>query len=198
MKKVLVFQIFLLVVIVSVSVRTIFSQKPVPIDVTSLTISKPYILSSQIVMTATGLPTPYQSPLSGNGGGAIYSLEGCRPCFLSSILDTGFNSDANYFYGFNIAGYGNDKQVRFHLRNISSPVVLAPTIRLKYSTVFLNAPANIQGKLEIFDGNTLIAFDNDVQLTGTLKAEFSQFWMTTSNGYRRAFDFRKIVYSYSQ
>ena len=196
MKKILFFRAFLYLLVSHMTVIAAFSQNAVQIDVTSLTISKPYISSAQITLTANNLPQPYQSPLTGNGGGVLFSLEGCRPCYLGASLPTSFGWDAgNFFSGFNISGYGNDKLVRFYLTGTSPPASLSPAIRLKDRDVTLTGAANILGKLEIYAGNTLIAYDNEVNLTGVFKAEFGQYRTTNS---RRAFDFRSVEFSYSQ
>lgn len=152
-------------------------------------------------MSANGLPAPFQSPLTGNGGGILNTLESCRPCYLGSSFLTGFGWDpgANFINGFQIGGFtGDSKQVRFYLTSASPRVALNPLLRIKNRIVSLTAPAEIHGKIEIYDGNRLVAYDDDVSLTGTLKAEFSQYRAYSPNGDRRGFDFRNVTYSYSQ
>jgi hypothetical protein len=91
------------------------AQSPVAIDVTALTIQKPYISSSSISLSADGLPAPFQSPLTGGGGGIMNSLESCRSCYLGASLITvfGWDGGANWFNGFTVSGYGTVKRSSF-------------------------------------------------------------------------------------
>ncbi len=176
---------------------SVWSQNPVEVNVTSLTISKDYLRFPFGSLTATGLPAPYQSPLSGFGGGIIGNLEGCRPCLLGTSLRTSFGPDSS-LWGFNINGYGSEKRVKFYLTSASPDIVLAPTIGIKNKTVIRRVPATVKGKIEIYDGNTLIAFDNEVVLTGIFAADFLQYRLSNPNGDRRGFDFRSLTISYFQ
>ena len=173
------------------------AQTPVSINVTSLTINKPYILMPQMAMAVEGLPAPLQSPITGYGGGLIFSLEGCRPCFLGATFSTSFNSESS-FYGFNISGYGDNKRVKFTLTSNSPAVTLPPSLRLKNRFVSRTVPAVIKGKIEIYEGNTLLAIDDEVDLSGTVTAEFVQYRLISSGIERRGFDFRSVVLSYSE
>jgi hypothetical protein len=80
------------------------AQTPVLIDVTSLSIDKPYISSAGGVMTATGLPALYKSPLSGRGG--PFSFENSRPCYFGTTFVGGFGSEppGSFLSGFLLSG----------------------------------------------------------------------------------------------
>lgn len=199
-KKVLFCSIFLFAVVMSISVNAIFAGEPVPFEVTSITIYKQRNLYARFDMKATGLPPAYQSPLTGGGDGIISTLENCAPCFLKKTFRTEFGSDEppNFFSGFKPSGYSANHYVKFFARGTSPDITLSRAIRPNIGLVRLVVPARIKGRIEIVDGNTLIAFDDDVDLPGTLSTEFLQYRIITSSGEQRAFDFKNLTFSYLQ
>jgi len=171
---------------------SVFAQNPAEINVTSLIISKEYLRNPFISLTADGLPAPYESTLSGWGSGAIGELEYCNPCLIGASLVTTFDQNTA-FWGFSLGG---EKRVRFQLTGTSPDIVLSPHIRLRNRDFSRTVPAEIVGKIAVYDGNTLIAYDDEVHFTGTLVAEFLQYRLQGANGDRRGFGFRKLTFSY--
>ncbi len=175
---------------------TSFAQNPVPIEVTALTINKPNLLSGQYTISATGLPQPFSSPLEGNSNAIFYALESCSPCYLgtSFIIGGGISNQ------FRPNGSPESVYVRITLTGNPSTIILAPTIRLRDNPVVIKKVSSVKGKIEVFDnyGATLIAYDNDVELSGNIETEFFNYRFQTLNATRRIFDFRRILMSYSQ
>lgn len=192
MKKIIAIVAFVLFISAAV-----FAQSPVAIDVTSVTITRQNI-SAYFSMTATGLPEPFQSPLQGGGDAYFPSIVNCGPCYLGTVFPTNFiNDGSNYVNGFR-PGYGQNIYVKFSASGTSPNVILYPTIPLKKNPVAITKEAKTKGKIEIFNGATLLAYDNDVDLVGTLKAQFLNYRLSNLNGTRRVFEFRNIAFSYSQ
>lgn len=169
------------------------AQNAVEINVTSLAFSKEYLRNPFVRLTADGLPAPYQSPLSSWGSGAIGALENCNPCELGDSLPTSIDQTTAGFWGFNLGG---EKRLVLRIAGTSPDIVLSPRIRSKAKTFSLTVPAQLVGKIEIYDGATLIAYDNEVNFTGTLVVDFVQYRMALGNSDRRGFGFRKLTFSY--
>jgi len=170
----------------------VLARNAVEINVTSLTISKEYLRLPFMSLTADGLPAPYESPLSGWGQGTIGQLENCNPCLIGASLSTSFNQDTA-FWSFSLGG---EKRVRLQLTSTSPDIVLSPVIRLKAKNFSLTVPAEAVGKIMIYDGSTLIAYDDEVIFTGAVMTEFLQYRVQGAGGDRRGFGFRKLTYSY--
>jgi hypothetical protein len=175
----------------------IFAQTPAQIDVTSITIHRVSNIDAYFTVTANGLPATYESPLTGRGEALNMQMERCSPCDLGAIFPTDYVSGLNpprFINGFNIGGSDN-KRVKFTVTGTSPDIILSPRIRLKNRSPILTVPARITGKIEIFNQNTLVAVDNDVDLAGTLKAEFVAY---RGVNLRRFFDFKSFTFTYSQ
>jgi hypothetical protein len=182
--------VFAVLIFVSLVAR---AQTPVEIDVTSLTISKVYLQRPYASLSATGLPAPFESAVAGWGNGTIAPLEYCNPCLLGDSLATTFNQNTA-FWSFSLGG---EKSLRLYLTGTSPDVVLAPRIRLKNKNFSLDVPAEAVGKVSIYDGSTLLAYDDEVNLSGTLTTEFLQYRLPGVNYDRRGFGFRKLTFSYT-
>lgn len=176
----------------------IFAQTPAQIDVTSLTVTKGKNPEASFSITATGLPAPYQSPLSSYGSAVLLQLENSSPSRVGDIFRTSFPGGGNSISHFYLGGSQSSRYVKFTLIGTSSEIVIYPTILRKKQRVILTVPASVKGKIEIFDGNTLIAVDDDVDLNGTLKVNYVQYLLNTTSGQRRAFDFTSFTFSYTQ
>ena len=179
----------------------LFAQTLVQIDVTSITINRIANADTSFTVTATNLPASYQSPLTGTGEALIDPMDRCFPCFLGDVFKTDYISGMNpprFVSGFNISGSSDNKRVKFTVIGTSPDIVLSPRIPLKKRFTVLTIAARIIGKVEIFDQNTLVAVDENVDLNGVLKAEFSSYRISNPIRTRRAFDFKSFTFIYSR
>lgn len=176
-----------------------FAQTPAQIDVTSLTITRSAYYTG-VSMTATGLPAPYQSPMSGEGGGTLFAFDTATASRVGDVFKTSWIPESGAaFNGFKPSGFtGDSKRVKFTLTGISSDIVIYPTILRKRKIVTLTVPATVTGKIEIYDSNALVAVDNEVNLKGIFTVKFLQYLLNTTTVQRRAFDFGGFTFSYTQ
>ena len=178
-----------------------FAQTPAQIDVTSITVYRARDTDATFTLTATNLPAPFQSPLTGIGEANIAPMNWCSPCYLGDVFRTDFSpamEPLRYFNGFRLSGSSDNKRVKFTVTGTSADIVLSPRIPLKKRSPVLTVAARIVGKIEIFDQNTLVAVDDVVDLNGVLKAEFTNYRTSNPIQTRRAFDFKNFTFTYSQ
>jgi hypothetical protein len=184
---------------------TVFTQTPVQIDVTSLTfsLSRDSQPGAFFSMEATGLPAPFSSPLTGRGEALFYQLEECTAGRIGGTFSTSFGSEtgtSQFVSGFYPSGTTGNTRVRFTLIGTSSDLVLNPRLSQKKNPVTLRGQTTIIGKIEILDQGGVVAIDNDVNLSGSVSSEFWNYraWSSTTQSYRRAFDYKSISFTYSR
>ncbi len=186
----------------------LFAQTPVSIDVTSLTftIRGDQPSGAAFVMEATGLPAAFPSPVSGLGEALFAPIEGCTACRLGDSFPTNFSnffpqpSAPNWVHQYYPGGVAGNKVVRLTLIGTSADIVLYPTLSRKKSPSVLKGPAHIKGRVELSISGIVVAVDDDVDLSGSFKVEFSQYLkdVCCMGDTRRGFDYKSISFSYSQ
>lgn len=198
------FRIQAAIILVLFLCTSTFAQTPVPIDVSSITITKQSTGNPDgfFVMQATGLPAPFTSPVTGWGEALFMGLENCQPCFLRSAFITNFGSDGppNFVSGFYPNGSSGNTRVRFIMTGSSDDIVLHPRLSRKKNPIVIKSQANVQGKIEVLINGVVVAVDHDVNLSGSYSAELWNylFWSTTTQTYRRIFGYKSIAFSYTQ
>ena len=178
----------------------VHGQTPAQIDVTGIEVYRDSGHPAFNTITVNNLPPGLESPLMGRDGVTIYGLEhNCR-CFLGHSFKTDLfpnYEQSRSIVGFYLSGPGGQQyRVKFTIFGTSPDLILSPRIPLKKRIFTVSVTSKITGKMEIFyNENTLVAIDEDVDLTGTIKAEF---WQNRFPNERRSFDFRNFTMSYSK
>lgn len=186
--------------IIFFSLTATFAVSPVPIDVTSLTISKTGQNTDAIVtMEATGIPGPYSSPMTGYGEALWRGLEGCFPCGTGSIFHMNWDStgNGNFVNGFYPNGFSNSTQVKFTVTATAPDIELNPRVSRKKKPLVFTGASQIKGKIEIINQTGVVAVDDDVFLNGTVKTEINNF-LVGSQTEKRGFSYKSILFSYSK
>lgn len=89
--------------------------------------------------------------------------------------------------------------INFHLdSSYSSPIYLGNLFFSRKSNFFINGVTRLKGKLEIVNlsappESSLVAFDNDVELTGRYSVGFFKPYLSASG--KKQTDFRNVEYS---
>jgi hypothetical protein len=188
--------------ILTISSITLLAQNPVEIDVTAITVNR-QSLNASLTMTATGLPAPFQSPMSGSGEVLMWPLEGLTAGRLGESYPTSFGWESNgrnFVSGFYPNGSNGNTRVNFFLTGTSDDIVLSPRVPRKKKPAVFISPARIVGKIEILVQGRIVAVDHDVNLSGTVTTELWNYlaWSYLTSTYRRGFDFKSITFSYAQ
>ncbi len=189
--------LFIFCILLLITIKP-FAQTVVNADITDLRIYRDKF-NGTITMNATNLPASFSSNMSGPSETLFWQIEQCNPCSLGSTFSTSFQWNfsltENWVYSLYPNGTNGDTQVRFRLNGISKSIVLSPQILRRRNPVIFNSKASVNGSAEFWYRGQMVAVDNDINLSGTVKTNFFQY--TDSNG-RRKFDYKDITFSYAK
>jgi hypothetical protein len=166
------------------SAQAFSAQAPQVIDVQSYEINKKvYWTVAKYIMLArdsSGAPIEFV----GTGNYTVSPLMSCDPCSLPNVFSSnGFFTEP---YGFSFTA-GFDTPVRFIVSEVDTePIELRPTVLRKRRVIAREGAVRVKGRVEVRAGDTIVAVDNDVYLTGTYAAEFAA---------QNALDGRKIQFA---
>lgn len=163
------------------------AQAPKRIDIRSVTIEHRVNWDTSIVLIKAvdedGIELTY-----GGQANYILNLYECRPCSMPTSFGT------NNFNNFQL-DFGQDTHGNFSLLTGQSDLLTIPaTILRKPATFSRTGAASFQAKFAYSDLHGLLAYDDDVELSGTYTAEFGH--VPIYDGHR--ISFHKIFYDLRQ
>lgn len=152
--------------------QMISAQQPETIDVKTYTIYKEANwTSAYFVLTAvnsSGETVTY----SGAGNYIAYPMMSCSPCNMPNT----FSSNGFFSESFGVSyNWAFDSSARLYVTSVETePIVLSPTILRKRQKITKEGAVSVRGRFEVNVPGRIVAFDNDVNLTGTYSATFNQ------------------------